>query len=237
MGAPIRVHYLSDLVSGKVPAAQVYIFLNPFWVDRACRDAIARATSGKTAVYFYGSGFLANQADDRLVSELVGLPVSRIEADEAEVRMVTGDSPLADGIADEPFGSKAKLSPLWAVERTPGVTPLAALPDGSTLVAARKTPTGLRVYIGTTDAPAALLRNVLQASGVHVYVDSDDVISADDRFLAITATQQGRKQLTLPERATVRDLCDSSVVAANARSFEVIMAKGETRLFVLETGG
>ena len=60
MGAPIRVHYLGDLLSGRVPPAKVYLFLNPFYVDRAGRDAIARATAGKTAVYFYGSGFLAD---------------------------------------------------------------------------------------------------------------------------------------------------------------------------------
>ncbi|MFH1923862.1 MAG: beta-galactosidase [Planctomycetota bacterium] len=234
MGAPIRVHYLGDLVSGKVPNSKVYIFLNPFYLDRASRDAIARATAGKTAVYFYGSGFLADRADDALVSELVGMSVSRIEAENAEVSFLKGDSPLLKGLADEPFGSKAKLSPLWAVDRKAGVTPLAALPGGETLVAAKEGPDGLRVYIGTTDAPAALLRNVLTASGVHVYVDSDDVISADGRFLALTATGEGTKRVTLPGPATVRNLYDGSVVAAGARNFELPMVQGETRLFVLE---
>jgi len=235
MGAPIRVHYLGDLVSGKVPASKVYIFPDPFHLDGRARAAIAAATAGKTAVYFYGSGFLGEVADDGLMSELVGMPLSRVDAQTAEATFVQGDSPLLRGLPDQPFGSKAKLSPLWAVDAGAAITPLATLAGGQTLVAAKKDQGGLRVYIGTTDAPAALLRNVLKTSGVHVYVDSDDVVSADGRFLALTATTDGTKRVALPEPMTVRSLADGRVVGANVRQFEVPMVQGETRLFVLDT--
>jgi len=233
MGAPIRVHYLGDLVAGKVPPAKAYIFLNPFHLDEAARKAIAEATREKTAVYFYGSGFLGDRADDRLISELVGMRVTRIEAENAEVKFVGGDGPLLDGLSPEPFGTKAKLAPLWAVEPGPGVTPLAALPGGETLVAAKTGPEGLRVYVGTTDAPAALLRNVLEASGVHTYVDSDDVLSADARFLALTASEPGTKRVVLPRATTVRDLYADRVIGTNVAEFELPMVEGETRLFLL----
>ncbi|NQT16361.1 MAG: hypothetical protein HQ582_26625 [Planctomycetes bacterium] len=235
MGAPIRVHYLSDLLSGKVPTSKVYIFLNPFWLDRAARAGIAKATEGKTAVYFYGSGFLGEEADDGLIGELVGMPVSRVEADAAEATFVQGDSPLLADLSDAAFGSKAKLSPLWAVDAGVGITRLAALPSGETLVAAKDGSAGLRVYVGTTDAPAALLRNVLEASGVHVYVDSDDVVSADGRFLAISATSDGTKRVVLPGPSRVRSLHDGRLVGADVRHFDLPMVAGETQLFVLET--
>ena len=234
MGAPIRVHYLGDLISGKVPPSEVYIFLNSFHLDREARTAISETTKEKTAVFFYGSGFLREQADDRLISELIGMPVSRVDAKSAEVTFVKGDSPLLDGLSSEAFGNKARLSPLWAVQAAPGITPLAALPGGEILVAAKEGLSGRQVYVGTTDAPAALLRNVLKAAGVHVYVDSDDVVVADSRFLALTATQDGTKRVILREPATVRNLYDKQVVAADTRSFEVPMSQGETRLFMLE---
>lgn len=233
MGAPIRVHYLSDLISGKVPASKVYIFLNPFWLDRTARDGIAEATAGKTAVYFYGSGFLGEEADDALIGRLVGLPVFRVDAEAAEVTFVEGSSPLLDGLPKAAFGSKAKLSPLWAVKAGAGITPLAVLPSGETLVAAKEGPDGLRVYVGTTDAPAALLRNLLKASGVHVYVDSDDVVSADGRFLAISATSDGNKRVVLPGPTSVRTLHDGRMVGRGVRQFDVPMVAGETQLFVL----
>ncbi|MFV1964558.1 MAG: hypothetical protein ACC628_03985 [Pirellulaceae bacterium] len=233
MGAPVRVHYLGDLLAGRVPPSKVTIFLNAFWLGRDARAAIAKATAGRTAVYFYGSGLLDARADDALMAELIGMPVARVDANHAEVTFLEGQSPLLERLSSEPFGSKAKLSPLWAVEQRAGVTPLAALGSGEVLVAARRDDAGLRVYIGTTDAPAAFLRNVLKASGVHVYVDSDDVISADAHLLAITATTEGTKRVVLPEPATVRDLLDGSVVCENGRAFDLPMARGETRLFAL----
>ena len=79
--------------------AKAYIFLNPFHLDEAARKAIAEATRNKTAVYFYGSGFLGDRADDRLMSELLGMPVSRIEAENAEVKFLQRDSPLLRGLS------------------------------------------------------------------------------------------------------------------------------------------
>ena len=52
---------------------------------------------------------------------------------------------------------------------------------------------GLRVYIGTTDAPEALLRNILEVSGVHLYAKSNDVINADVRLLPISSARPEEK--------------------------------------------
>jgi len=237
MGAPIRVHYLGDLVAGRVPPAKVYIFLNPFHLDESTRAGIGEATSGKTAVYFYGSGFLAGEADDRHVAELIGMGVRRVDASGAEVTPVAGSGELLEGVAREPFGSKTKLDPLWAVEAGKNVTPLAVLATGEPLAAAATTVRGLRVYIGTTDAPAALLRNVLRKSDVHLYLDSDDVVSADDGFLAVTASEAGVKRVTLPRAATVRDVETGEAIGDDVSQFELPMVQGETRLFDLKRGG
>ncbi len=233
MGTPIRVHYLGDLLAGKVPASKAYIFLNAFSLDAEARKCIAETINGKTGVFFYGSGFLGERADDALMSELIGMPVSRVDAETAEVNFVEDSHRLLGGIDRAPFGSKAKLTPLWAIDGAAGITPLAVLPSGETLVAAAEDRAGLRVYIGTTDAPAAFLRNVLKASGVHLYVDSDDVVSADSHFLALTASEEGSKQVTLPRPATVRDLMDGRVIGEGVETFEISMQKGQTRLFSL----
>ena len=74
----------------------------------------------------------------------------------------------------------------------------------------------------------------MKASGVHVYVNSDDVVSTDKRFLAITASEAGTKRIALPQRATVRDFDSGRVRATDAAEFDVSMAQGETRLFVLD---
>ena len=235
MGTAIRVHYLGDLLAGKVPPSKVYIFLNAFSLDTEARKCIAQTIHGKTAVFFYGSGFLGDRADDALLSDLIGMPVSRVEAATAEATFLESDHCLLDGLARQPLGSKAKLSPLWVVDPAPGITPLALLSSGEALVAAARDTTGLRVYIGTTDVPAAFLRNVLKASNVHLYVDSDDVVSADARLLAITASEAGDKRVSLANPTSVRDALDGRILGEKTTSLEILMKQGETRLFILNS--
>ncbi|MBN2291547.1 MAG: beta-galactosidase, partial [Pirellulales bacterium] len=237
LGAPIRIHYLDDLIAGKIPPCKAYIFLNPFMLDKQTRSAIAKATKGKTAVYFYGSGCLGEKLNDKLMGELIGMQVSRIESPSAQTTYLKDENPLLAGLPGGVFGSKSKLTPLWAIDKGEDITPLATLPDGHPIVAARRSDDGLRVYIGTTDAPAAFLRNILKASGIHLYIDSNDVINADKNFLAITATTAGKKQISLPESKTVRDLHDNAILTTNTTSLEILMANGETRLLLLEEDG
>ncbi len=234
LGAPIRIHYLNDLLADKIPPCKAYIFLNPFWLDNQTRTTIAKATAGKTAVYFYGSGFLGERADDALMSQLITMRVSRVDSPTAQATYLKGDSPLLAGLPATPFGSKSKLTPLWTIDKGQDITPLATLPDGRPIVAARKSTDGLRVYIGTTDAPEAFLRNILEVSGVHLYIKSNDVLNADERFLAITATTAGKKIIRLPKPKTVRNLHDKTIIATNTKSLEIPMSQGETRLLLLD---
>ena len=234
LGAPIRVHYLGDLVDGEVPPCKAYIFLNPFHLDEQARTAIEKATDGKTAVYFYGSGFLGERADDRLITELTGIPVKRQQSGKPRSSFVEGDSPLLKGMGQEPFGTQRALSPLWTVPDAPGITPLATGPDGKTLVAAKTQNDGLRVYVGTTDAPAGFLRNVLKESGVHLYVDSDDIVNASEHLLSITASETGTKYISLPRRAKVSDIITGETIGKSINSFTLKMQAGETRLFELQ---
>ncbi len=73
----------------------------------------------------------------------------------------------------------------------------------------------------------------ISAAGVHAYVETDDVVSADRHFLAITATEAGPKYIRLPNVATVQDIFESRQIGAAVDHFEIQMEAGETRLFEL----
>ena len=235
LGTPIRVHYLGDLLTGQVPSCKVYIFLNPFHLDGTRRKAITKATAGKTAVYLYGSGFLAESADDRNLADLIGMSVARVEAPNALATFCKGDHPLLGGLPEDTFGSKTPLTPLWAVNAGQGIVPLAELSSGQVIVAAKSNEQGRCVYIGTTDIPAKFLRNVLKVAGAHLYLDSDDVVSADGRFLAVTASTAGAKRIVLPQALSVRRLQDGHLVGTQIQSFETKMETGQTQLFDLSS--
>jgi beta-galactosidase len=231
LGATVRIHLLSDLVSGRMPPAKVYVFLNCFHLSSRERAAVFVLTHGKTAVWFYGGGFLDTDATDDHISLVTGISVVRGVPQAGKALPDPSGGVLVMGLG-ETFGTQRRLDPLWIVS-DPRAQILARFGDGTPAVAAKWTPAGLRVYIGTLSAPAQFLRNVLKASGVHLYMDSDDAISTDGRFLAVTATSAGSKTIVFPRRVTLTDALDGSDIARGVDRFSLLMEFGETRLFMV----
>jgi len=231
MGTSFSIHLLIDLVEGRVPPAKVYFFLNCFRLDSGQRAAILRYLRGRTAVWFYGGGFLAENADDGNISAATGISVVRSSPQPGKVTPETAGAFFGEGLADS-FGTSAVLDPLWAVkdERAEVV---GRYPNGEVAAAAKRTPAGLRIYIGALQCPAKLLRNILRLSGVHIYCDSDDVVLTDGRFLAFVAASAGSKHLSFQDRCLVVDVLDGRTIAHGVDSLDLEMAQGETRLFLL----
>ncbi|MGC9317822.1 MAG: beta-galactosidase [Armatimonadota bacterium] len=229
-GAPFRIHLLSDLVAGRVPPVRAYIFLNCFRLTDRQRAAIARETRGRAAIWLYGSGYLNETGDAANIAALTGIGVEDTEPQAGWIQPEAG-SPLVEGI-DEPFGTETQLDPLWRVS-DPGVEVIGRYGDDSIAAAAEDTADGLRVYIGGLHCPARLLRNVLRRAGVHLWVDSDDIVLTDGRFLALTASEAGHKSLHLDRRCDVTDAMSGEPVAQGVEALDLHMQLGETRLFML----
>jgi hypothetical protein len=91
------------------------------------------------------------------------------------------------------------------------------------------------IYSSAPILPAALLRNIAQAAGCHIYSNGGDVVYADKEFLGIYSPSGGHRTIHLPERADVIDLLDSKVLARNAMKFDVDLKPNTTLL--LKLGG
>jgi hypothetical protein len=232
MGAPFGIYLLSDLVAGKVPPAKVYYFANCYRLDARQREAVLQATRGKTAAWFYGGGFLGDTARDSNMVQMVGLQLRRGTPECGKVTPEKASHGLAAGL-HEPFRNETTLDPLWVVDE-PGAEVIGRYSSGGAAVAAKQTPDGLRVYIGALHCPAKLLRNILTASGVHVYNDSDDVVLTDGRFFSLTATSAGQKHLTFPQSCTVVDALDGQYVVRDVKQLDLDLALGETRMLLLQ---
>ncbi|MCX5768836.1 MAG: beta-galactosidase [Candidatus Hydrogenedentes bacterium] len=240
MGAPFGIYLLSDLVAGNVPPSKVYFFANCYRLDARQRKAVLRATRGKTAVWFYGGGFLSDTANDSNMIQMIGLHLRRGAPEVgAGVNRVVPPAPGVGGVSapalaaglSEPFRNVTMLDPLWIVD-DPGADIIARYPSGGAAVASKQTDDGLRVYVGALHCPAKLLRNILAASGVHVYSDSDDVLLTNGRFISITATSAGMKHLTFPQPCTLTDALDNQKVLRDIKELDLDLALGETRMFL-----
>lgn len=231
MGAPFDIYLLSDLVDGNVPPVKVYFFTNCYHLNDHQRERIAEATRGKSAVWFYGGGFLGDAANDAQLEQMTGLHVKRIAPESGRVLPEASAEGLAVGVT-APFGTETKLDPLWAID-DPEAERIGRYASGNTAAAFKQTPDGLRVYIGALHCPARLLRNILKDSGVHLYCDTDDVVLTDGKFFSLTVTSAGRKSMNFPQPCSVKDITDNSIVAENTDTLDLEFALGETRLFLL----
>ena len=232
LGTSFHIHLLSDLLDGRLPRARVFVFANCYHLDGAQRAAIQWLTRGRTTVWFYGGGFLGTRADDANISAVTGMAVVRGAVQPGRVTPDPAGGALTEGI-NEVFGTSTSLDPLWKVLEQ-GVVVLGRYADGDVAAAAKWTPAGLRVYIGALHCPAKLLRNILRASGVHLYSDSDDVVLTDGKFLGFIATSPGPKHLMFGVPSTVVRVLDGQEIAQNVSFLDMTMELGETKLFLLK---
>jgi hypothetical protein len=86
------------------------------------------------------------------------------------------------------------------------------------------------IYSSAPILPAALLRNIAQAAGCHIYSDGGDVVYAGGDFLGIYSPQGGRRTFRLPNHSDVFDLLDSRILAKNRDKFDVTMEPNTTLL-------
>lgn len=236
MGVPFSQYLLSDLVAGRVPGHKVYIFIGCFRLNGAQRKVIANAVSGKTAIWMYGSGFLDEGPDARHIADLTGMGVRGVEGGAAAMIAPEMRSPLCAGLPETAFGVQAVLEPLWYVDEGAGMEVIGRFPDGSPGAAVlRPSEGGLSIYIGTLTVPARLLRNILGASGVHLYLDSGDVLVTDGAFLSVTASSAGEKTVRLTEPSVVRRILPEPALlgSGSAFTFTESFAQGETRMYAL----
>lgn len=234
IGAPCGFYLLEDFERGLVPPAKLYVFLNCFRLSPAERRAIASQCAGKTAVFFYANGLIDETVDPENMEELLGAPLAMsMRGVPGQVRVER--HALTQGVPD--FGSPTLLSPVITLDGRNATHPapaiLARYRDDTPAAWITGGPYQA-VYIGALTAPAPLLRNVARAAGVHIYCETNDVVSADRAFFGIHASSSGAKEICLPAPATVRDALSGAIVARGTRTWSVEMQTGETRLYAID---
>jgi len=234
MGAPFAIYLLSDLTAGKVPLAKAYLFLGCFCLSSADRRAIAEQVRDRTTVWFYGSGYLSERASADHIAELVGMKITQTPPPPNGMVTPEKNGSLVAGLAESQFGCADRLTPVWTVGEGPNIEVIGRFSNSQVAAASTVRGRGRSVYIGTLTAPSALLRNILKAAGVHIYVDTPDVLLTDGRFLSITASQAGRKVLRFPSARRVLELPEGQEIAASMDQLPIEMMLGETRSYQLE---
>ena len=79
-----------------------------------------------------------------------------------------------------------------------------------------------------------VLRNILQKAGVHLYIEGENPVFANQRLLAIHCKTGGEKTISLPRTATkVVNVLTGKTIAQNANTFTFPFQTPDTALFEL----
>ena len=95
--------------------------------------------------------------------------------------------------------------------------------------------TGGETYETLKMKSADELRAIYKAAGVHVYTDSDVVLSANSAWLMLHTREAGDYEIALPRRVRkITEITTEKPVAENADRFTWKLPKHSTAVFLLE---
>jgi hypothetical protein len=239
IGAQHDLYLLDDLLDGGLPEYKLYIFLNPWRLDRARRDRLARVVkrAGKTALWLYAAGFIEGEASVENMTDLTGFRFGRGNNPWGPFMHVTDfDHEITRDIPQDMFwGTTAPLGPLFFIEdptaRVLGqvVLSLGRCKPG---LGVKEMPGWRSVWSATPDLPAAVLRGIARWAGVHLFSEAGDVLYNTRNLLAVHTVGGGPRTFRFPARAqVVRELFSGRTVARNVDSFDVTLAPATTELY------
>ena len=238
MGTNFRILLLEDVLAGREKLPKVTMFTNCFHLTPGDREKIQTALKGKTAVWLYGSGYVDDErASTENMTQLTGFSFQESRGDEpVELRFVTG-SPLTLGLAQMSYAPpRPTMSPRWSIKPDEKIRAFANFTDGSIAAASRDIKGGGRAfYIGAPNCAAGVLRNILKEAGVRIYIDSDDVLSTDGRFVGLTASTAGPKTILVPKGMNLYREGETAPLAIKDGRFTESMQLGEVQFYRLES--
>jgi hypothetical protein len=87
------------------------------------------------------------------------------------------------------------------------------------------------------ELPPGLMRNIARASGVHIWLDTDDAIYTDREYVGVHAASDGRKSIHLPVAGDAVDVISSRSVPSDGRSVTLDMKRAQTVMLRLRPRG
>ena len=244
IGATYDMYYMSDLEKGLIPDYPIYMIMAPVEMDEAERNAVETylKNSGKTVIWQYISGASdGNTFSAANMTNAIGMDVELItDACSVQAQLGNGHAFLS-GAEGQYYGisdGKKSVSPMAVVTDTNAAVLGTLVDNGNAAFAIKDMGTWTSIYSAVPCIPAEVLRNILQAEGVHTYCDDpDSVIFASDKYVAINCANGGEKTITLPGNYSVYDVYNKKVIAVNTATVTVNMADNSTRLFRLMSPG
>jgi hypothetical protein len=244
MGAPYDFYELSDILKpGIADGYRAIIFLNTPALTKQERERIESLKgNGRTLIWMFCPGVLDRstgwKSSADAVRELTGISVrfqdvpmrAAVRLDAAAYQQWTGRSAPSETL--HPAERHYFTSPIVADDAD--ATVIGRFDGTEPAMVARRFDQWTSILCTTTTMSPAIWRDLLRTAGVHLYVDTDDVIAGDGGpLLMIHASQGGSRKIVLPRETDVIDLFSGQLIGRGIREFELAAERGQTHFYHL----
>jgi hypothetical protein len=87
------------------------------------------------------------------------------------------------------------------------------------------------IWSAAPSVPARLLREFARGAGVDIYSECGDQVFTGPGLLAVHASFDGERAITLPKPMTLTDAFTGEITTADTGTFTVTMRRGDTRVW------
>ncbi|HDN18171.1 MAG TPA: hypothetical protein ENF41_03825 [Candidatus Bathyarchaeota archaeon] len=237
-GAPYDLYLLKDLEEIS-ESYKLFIFLNAYYLSDAERDLVKRTVrrGGKISLWLFGAGMINDDISEENMAEVTGIKF-KIDWTEWNVRLAVTDCdhPVTQDLAKPiSFGTDMEVGPIpYVDDEDADILGYIVYSRGMCVpgFAYKNFGDWSSIYIGAPNIPPSLLRSIYRFAGIHIYVDSSDVLYVNRNFLALHAVTGGVKKFHLREKRRIVNAISSEVVA-ESREFQDLFRTGETKLYYI----
>jgi hypothetical protein len=232
IGAPVGYYALDDL--DRLPPRKMYVFLTALAPTARQRELVEQLKGeGRVLVFVYAQGvYRDGKWAPSAMEEFIGMQIE-VQTEPTVLKVMTNGVLGAEATGLE-YGLGHQTAPVpVCVDNEAEI--IGQLRNGRVGLAWKQHRDWTSVFSAPPTLPAQVLRALARKAGVHLYIDSYDVVWATRGVLALSVDRPGRRTLRLPTAANVTDLYETKSVGMNLREFTVEMPALETKIWRIDS--
>jgi len=96
---------------------------------------------------------------------------------------------------------------------------------------------GWRSVLMAEPPTPSVMRSALRDAGAHIWIDSDDVLTAGRGYVMLHASSDGEKKIRLPAESDVTEIFGASPPRKSVSMISETLKLGETRVWKIAPNG
>jgi hypothetical protein len=256
IGAPVDYYFHNDMARNDMPDYKLYIMLNQYYLTDVDREAIKTKArkNGAVVLWLYAPGFINPDANTVMcvenIKKTIGMKVGFIgdtffphfrvdPASHPALRMTSASRRY--GYIDRDVHSNIWIGPtvLPPVYLNPGFY----IDDPDAIVLGRychnnkpamamKEMDGFTsIYCATQVLRSDMLASLANFSGCHLFMHQDDVLYANENFVAVHAKDDGVKTVYFKKPCSPYEVYEKKYYGHNVERIDVDMKLGDTKMW------